>query len=336
MTADPPRPVYLVSGDDPGIVSQALSALVESLRSRDAVGASSVEEFGDPAREEPLEVGEILNACRTAPFFSSLRIVVVRDLTALDARGIDGIVEYLGAPLETTVLVLASSGGRQPKRLLDAVRAHGEVIATTAGISSRDRSRWVTDHLRDHHLSFDGPASAMLADHLGEDLARLEGILGALDAAYGPGTRIGVDELVPFLGEAGGVAPWELSDAIDDGDLPRAITTLHRLLDGGARHPLQVFATLQRHVGAIASLDGIGAVSDAEAAAASGLSPFPAKKALNQARRLGHDKVVEMVRLAADADLDLRGQIGWPPELVLEVLVGRLARLSPKRAARRS
>jgi len=57
-------------------------------------------------------------------------------------------------------------------------------------------------------------------------------------------------------------------------------------------------------------------------------STFPARKALGQARKLGHDRVVEAVGLLADADLDLRGGKAWPDGLVLEVLVARLARLA--------
>ena len=57
-------------------------------------------------------------------------------------------------------------------------------------------------------------------------------------------------------------------------------------------------------------------------------STFPAKKALAQSRRLGSDRIRRAVRLLAEADLDLRGAKAWPDELVLEVLVARLAALS--------
>ena len=57
-------------------------------------------------------------------------------------------------------------------------------------------------------------------------------------------------------------------------------------------------------------------------------STFPARKALTQARKLGHDGVVRAIDLLADADLDLRGGKAWPDELVMEVLVARLARLA--------
>ena len=54
----------------------------------------------------------------------------------------------------------------------------------------------------------------------------------------------------------------------------------------------------------------------------------PAKKALGQTRRLGHDRIVRAIDLLAEADLDLRGGKAWPDHLVLEVLVARLATMS--------
>jgi DNA polymerase-3 subunit delta len=105
------------------------------------------------------------------------------------------------------------------------------------------------------------------------------------------------------------------------------------MLAGGERHPLQVLATLHRHVGAMLRLDGSDATDEASAAALTGLRPYPAKKALAQSRRLGHDRIVQAVLLVASADLDLRGRLGWPDGLVLEVLVARLARLARGRAS---
>ncbi len=103
---------------------------------------------------------------------------------------------------------------------------------------------------------------------------------------------------------------------------------------GAGRHPLQVMATLHTHFQRILRLDGAAIRGEKEAAAILGLkgSTFPAKKALGQARRLGSANVRESISLLHHADVDLRGAVDWPDELVLEVLVARLARLA--RAAR--
>jgi DNA polymerase-3 subunit delta len=67
--------------------------------------------------------------------------------------------------------------------------------------------------------------------------------------------------------------------------------------------------------------------SDKEAAEVLGIkgSTFPAKKALDGTRRLGSDRLAEFAALLAQADLDLHGAKAWPAELVVEVLVARLA-----------
>jgi DNA polymerase-3 subunit delta len=170
--------------------------------------------------------------------------------------------------------------------------------------------------------------------HLGEDLGRLGNLLETLAAAYGHGQRIGVDDVEPFLGEAGSVPPWELTDAIDKGRSAAAISALQRMLTGGERHPLQVMATLHAHYARMLRLDGAGVRDEGQAAELLGMkgSTFPAKKALEQGRVLGHAAIAEAFRLLAEADLDLRKfRKDWPEELVMEVLVGRLSRLGPDR-----
>ncbi len=62
-------------------------------------------------------------------------------------------------------------------------------------------------------------------------------------------------------------------------------------------------------------------------------STFPARKALDQSRTLGPERLHEFVLLLAGADLDLRGARAWPSDLVVEVLVARLAARTPKARA---
>jgi DNA polymerase-3 subunit delta len=93
-------------------------------------------------------------------------------------------------------------------------------------------------------------------------------------------------------------------------------------------------ATLHRHYASMLRLDGSGVTTENEAAEVLGVKPYPAKKALNQARKLGSAGLRRAIELLAAADLDLRGASAWPEELVLEVLVARLSRLAPRPAAR--
>jgi DNA polymerase III delta subunit len=123
------------------------------------------------------------------------------------------------------------------------------------------------------------------------------------------------------------VPPWDLTDAIDSGSIAGALSSLRRMLDAGGRHPTEVIGVLHRHYSNMLALDGITQLDSAEAAQLLGVrSPFVAKKAMEQGRRLGTERIAQAINLLADADLDVKGRTALPSDLVLEVLVARLGR----------
>ncbi len=259
------------------------------------------------------------------------RVVVVRNLGRFTSDEVRALTGYLQAPLDTTALVVASAGA-PPKHLLDAMKAAGATIRDTDPPSrAKDRRLWFDEQLALSGLRLDPPATTMVLEQLGEDVGRLASVLETLEATFGGERRLGVDEVRPFLGEAGSVPPWDLTDAIDRGDAAAALVTLHRMLRSGDRHPLQVMATLHGHYARMLRLDGADVHGEREAADLVGGSPFQAQKALEQLRRLGHDGVARAFDILAGADLDLRGQRDLPPETVMEVLVARLSRLVVRR-----
>ncbi|MGH9186845.1 MAG: DNA polymerase III subunit delta, partial [Acidimicrobiales bacterium] len=254
------------------------------------------------------------------------RVVVGRDLQRFGtSEAVAPLVAYLRDPLPTTALVLVWPSGRVPKPLLDTLKAAGgEQVDTAPGRG------WVADQLKQSNVVLDRGASDVVTRHLGEDVARLRGLLETLEATFGPGARLGLDEVAPYLGEAGGVAPWDLTDAIDRGDITASIETLHRMMGAGERHALVVLATVHTHFGRMLALEGADVRGEKDAAALLGLrgSTFPARKALSQATKLGYDRVARAIQLLARADLDLKGQRNLPDEVVMDVLVARLAALA--------
>jgi DNA polymerase III subunit delta len=321
---------YLISGDDPSLVSEALTALLATLCGDDFV---PVEEHGLDG-DEALDIGPVLEALATPPFLADRRIVVVRGADKLDAGQATMLAARVKEPVESTILVLVSSGtGTRsvPAALSRAVKANGEVIDSSAG-QGRQRADWVGQRIRHAGVRLDSEAAKMLVEHLGEDVARLHSILDMLEAAYGEGGKVTAAELTPFLGDSGGVPPWDLTDTLDHGNTADAVKALHRMMDAGGRHPLQVMATLQRHYGGMLRLDGAEVRTAEEAAGILKMSAFPAKKVLEQGRRLGHDRIARAIDLIAQADADLRGLLGWPATLVMEVLVARLAQLARSQA----
>jgi len=324
-------PAYLVRGDDASLVGQRVHEVLGTLAGEHDPGMV-VEEHGGSGADD-LDVAAVVDALTTPPFLTDRRIVVVRDAGRLVAADAARLAACLAEPPPGVTLVLVAGGGTIPAALVKAVEHAGVVLDTTVG-TGRARTQWLSERVHAGPVRLDARAGAMLGEHLGGDVSRLQGLLDALAAAYGEGAAIDPERLEPFLGEAGSLPPWELPDAIDAGDTAGALEALRRQFGAGGLHPLQVMATLHRHYQAMLRLDGSGVTSPEEAAALLGMrSAFPARKALEQSRRLGPAAVSRAITLLADADLDLRGRSGLPGETVMEVLVGRLSRLGTGRGA---
>ncbi len=324
-----PRPVYLVRGDDASLVGQQLHDLLGGLAGGNDL-SMVVEELSGSVTDD-LDVGAVVDALTTPPFLTDRRIVVVRDAGRLVAADAARLVACLEDPLPGVTLVLGAGSGTIPAALVKAVERAGTVVDTAVG-TGRARTQWLVEHLHDGPVKLDAKAGALVGEHLGGDMSRLRGLLDALAAAYGEGAAIDVDRLEPFLGEAGSVAPWDLTDAVDVGDTAGALVALRRLFGASSYHSLQVLATLHRHYQAMLRLDGAGVTSADEAAARLGMrSAYPARKALEQGRRLGPVGISRAVTLLAEADLDVRGRSALPDEAVLEVFVARLSRLGAAR-----
>ncbi len=319
------RHAWLIDGDDPALVASELRRITDELVG-DADRTLVVEDFGG----DDVDLAAVADACRTPPFLADRRVVIVRDVGRFGAEEVAPLVAYLADPLPSTALVLAAGAGRVATRLAAAVKAAGHVVSTE--VSPRNAQGWVRQRVQRSGLRLDADASALVAAHLGEEMGRLPVLLDVLTAAYGEQAQLGPADVEPYLGQAGGVAPWDLTDAIDAGENEAALIALHRLLEGGERHPLVVLATLARHVQAWLRVENPAIATEAAAADALGIakgrSTFPAKKAWNVSRRIGPAAVADAIGLVADAELALKGAQEWPAELVLEVLVARLCRLA--------
>lgn len=329
------EPVYLVLGDDPTLRSDAVRALVGELLGGDDP-TLALEDFtldaaaGGSAAESPAALAAALNAAVTPPFGTERRVIVLREIGLLAASDAESLTRYLADPLSSTALVLVAGGGRIPVALTKAVKAVGGKELRT----SEETGAALNAAMSRAHVSLTPSAARQVTEWLGDDVGRVPALLELLRSAYGEDALLDVGDIEPYLGEAGSVAPFHLTGAIDRGEIGGAIEVLHRLR-GASFHPLQVMTLLHRHYQRLLRLDDPSVTTEAEAMAALGgkVKPYPAKLALRQAQLLGRGGIRAAYGHLAKADVDLRGATGAPEDAVLEILVGRLAGLS-RRVAR--
>ena len=327
-----------VVGTDATMVADALHNVILSALG-DLDPSFALEDFSLSDNTEGV-VARVVGALNTPPFLVDRRVVVVRDAQQLCSEDAAELLTWMSKPSPATVLVLGVVGAKSHR----LVKAAHDVIEVNVGSRPADRVAFVREKMAEYHVTIDAPTAHKVADQIGDDVARVDALARTLQSIFGS-APLNFARLEPYLGDAGDVPVWDLTDAIDAGDVTTAITVARRMLDSRSRAGLQIVSMLQRHFLNMARLEGSGASSKDEAAALLAINAFPAGKALSSARRLGAERVATAVHWVADADLALKGGVSYGgrdlvndqdvTELtVLEVLVARLARLSL--AARRS
>lgn len=322
--------MYLFKGADAALVGDAVAVQV-----RESVGGEDrsmvLEEFdGDYV------VAAVIESAKTPPFLSDRRVVIARNI-AQHKGDLDGLISFIDELSDDVDLLLEwGSTAMSPKLLAAVKKAGGIVVDPSPPTKAGERREWWNAQIAAHEVNLDPAAIALVSEWLGEDVARWPRLADALKSAYGA-VRIDSEMLAPFLGVRGDAKPWDLTDAIDTGDARRAVVAVRRLMDAGERHPLQILGQLHSHVSRLARLDGREVSSRDDAEEILGIKGFPAEKALKAYRSLGSDGVRKAFDLLARADFDLRGGTGLDDEIVMDVLVARLARLSRQtRVSRRN
>ena len=326
--------INLVTGSDPRLVSDKVSEitreLIKSLATKESRSTILETHDAGAANSQDREdaIRKAVASAETMSLFGEERVVVIREISEATVAELSSLVAYLAQPSDSTHLVVSATG-KLPKSIADALkRAGATTLATTPPDRRQELVTWFLERLGESGLTLELGALNQIIDWLGEDQARLPGLIDILVSTYGTSRKLTSDDITPFLGDAGSVKPWDLTDAIDAGDSAKAIDMLHRMTRSGEYHPLQVMALLHTHYTKLMRLDGPDLNSPQDAMSIIGSkSEFQAKKYLNQYRRLGGEGINQAVQLLARADVDLRGGKDLGEELTMEILIARLCRM---------
>ena len=342
--------ILLVQGTDPSLrdreVQRAIDELLGPVDRSLALDDHTVESRrrgaaadAEPADDEPSSSGSlelpaftaIVNALQSPPFMTECRVVVVREIGNLTGDQAKWLAEWMGDPLPGVNLVLVLGGGRVPAALDKAVKAVADVVAP----ESEQTAAALAGAAKTARLKLSREAATRIASHFGDDAGRVPELVELLRATYGSGATLDVDDVEGYLGELGTAGRFDLTNAIDRGELGAALEVLHRLLTATSAsqpkplHPMQVMASLVYHYQRLLRLDDPSITTKEQAASVLGMkSAGGARFPLEAARRLGSDGMREALALLAQAELDLRGQSGLDERTAIDVLVARLAALS--------
>jgi DNA polymerase-3 subunit delta len=235
-------PIYLVFGDEPLQMMEAMNALRAAAR---AQGCAS---------REALEAGRDFNWNQLAFAANSLSLFAERRILELrlpggspGQEGAKALVEYAARPAEDAVLLIESGKidvRSQKAKWFLALEQVGGVIQIWP-VKPAAMPGWIDRRLRTHGLQAEREASALLAMRTEGNLLAAAQEIEKLSLLYGqPGMQVRLDlrQVADAVSESSRYSVYDLVDAALAGETARSMRMLAGLRQEGAATPLVLWA----------------------------------------------------------------------------------------------
>ncbi len=372
-----PSLVHLVHGSDPVLRADVTSRLIEQLLAGDdrsfalddleipASKSDDGDDFGARSESSSAEddsagagidfgvVERVMVALGSPPFLTNRRVVVIRNYGSLSKSQCELIVERLSDPTPGVFVVFERHKASKAKSPIDkfcesvgakAIKPEAETVSegskSTSVVEVELQRCLIATGVKLH-----SDTRSRICAHLGDDAGRVSELVDVLASRFPIGTTVRADEIDPYLGALGAIdKPFELTTAIENGDTPKALEVLHRLMHATSAksknnkgvHPMQLMGTLTGYYRVLLKLDDPNINNKDDAVRALGGNPWAAKYRLDALGRIGQAGLKDAFGYLAEADLDLRGRRAIDEETVMQVLIARLCALSNRGARSRS
>ena len=240
-------PLALVHGPDVQALDDALAAVTRALFADPALLALGREVLD--ARDTTADA--IARSAETLPLGVTTRLVAVRHCQALAAKGAEPLREYLARPSASTCLLLLADEALTAERdrkahwLLDAVPA----AATVALVLRKGRplQDWLRQRAATEGYTVTEDAARLLVQWTGDDPVTLLAELRKAALAGGPDNlTVSAKEVKAVVGEHRVNGIFDLTRAVEQRDLGKALTTLDELL--ATEEPMLVLSVLAREL----------------------------------------------------------------------------------------
>ncbi|HUB23946.1 MAG TPA: DNA polymerase III subunit delta [Tepidisphaeraceae bacterium] len=211
----PPLVAALVGSD----LFLQLSALSEMLRRLPDAQRTDLD--GQTA-----ELADVLDEVRCFAMFGGAKAVVVRNADEFIKRFRPQLEDYLESPSDSAMLILRFEKLPSNQRIYKRIQKIGRIENCDA---PRDVTKWIVDRGKsEHRLTVDPEAARMLADHIGNDLGRLDNELAKLALTSNGKVDAGsVRQTVAFQRER---EMWDLTNALASGDRAAALRRWRQLV----------------------------------------------------------------------------------------------------------
>jgi len=235
---------------------------------------------------------------------------------------------YLENPAPFTVLVIEASGLDQRMRLAKMLLE--KALAVDVGLGEKMDERLATaaalakSLAKEQGVEFERGAAEDLAEFVSGDLMRLKTEVDKLATFAAERKSVRRADVAALVVSEKSATIWEVADFLAGRQPQKALEFFARLLREGEEPVLMLGAMAWLYRKLIEATEVRGATNGWQAARALGMRPEQAELAIQCARKISKERLLDGLRALREADSRLKGG-AKDPHLVMEFLVWELS-----------
>ncbi|MFZ1329522.1 MAG: DNA polymerase III subunit delta, partial [Chitinophagaceae bacterium] len=240
---------------------------------------------------------DVVNACSRYPMFAERQVVLLKE--AQQMKDVEKLESYIENPLSSTVFVVSYKEKKLDarKKFAKLVKEKG-VLLTTKKMYDRELPEWTQELLRSKGLTISPKGLALLVDHIGNDLVRIEKEIDKLSVNLGKRTAISEEDIEQYIGVSKDYNVFELQSALASKDLSRSIRIIQYFEANPKAGPIQlVLPSLYSFFSKVFMVFGAGTSDEKTIATTIGVNPYFMKDYMQAARLYTYPGVEKILLL---------------------------------------
>jgi DNA polymerase III subunit delta len=228
----PLAPVYVVAGEEPLLLQEALDALRATARQQ----GYSERQVLDV--DTGFDWSRLTEACASLSLFASRRLIELRMPGSPGDEGGKLLRELAARPPADTVLLVVCGklDGRQRKTAWFTALENAGASLYLWPVKREELPQWIGRRLRDAGLKADAAAIQLLAERTEGNLLAAAQDIEKLRLLF-PGQMIGEEDMRSVVADSAHFESFDLSEKVLSGDATGAVRSLHRLREEGVELP---------------------------------------------------------------------------------------------------
>jgi DNA polymerase-3 subunit delta len=273
------KPVYWLEGEEEYFIDKAVNYAEHHILNESEASFNLSVFYGRDA-----SWSDVINACRRYPMFAERQVILLKE--AQQMRDVEKLEAYVENPLASTVFIVAYKNKKVDGRTKFAktLKEKG-VLISTKKMYDNQLPEWTQELVQSKGLTISPKGLALLVDHIGNDLTRIENEVEKISVNLGKKKTISEEDIEEFVGVSKEFNVFELQAALAKKDLAKAIRIILYFEANPKAAPIQlILPSLYGFFSKVFMVFGSHTTDEKGVAASIGVNPFFVKDYMQAAK----------------------------------------------------